>query len=202
MTQHFHYSFLIQSVIATLLMTSVLIGSAKAADVHTTMGDEKIREYVGKARGIIYAPSLTQGSLLQMRGAFGRAYFTRKAEDNSWCDAAPLRMLFGDFDGTSLGISNPGSVVLMVISPFIADKLAKGQDVVGEDVTLLDIGMVPTEGLQGIDIIIAGSASAESGLILNPGRSILSDIFGASSVDNACGHVSAETALTTYEAAN
>ena len=190
------------STIALLLIFGVLSSRAIAADQSVDLSDERIVEYVNKASAIIYAPSLSRGSLFRMRGAFGRAKFTRKAEDNLWCDVSPLRLLFGDFAGTSTGVSNTGSVVLLVINPSIADKLANGMDIVSENVSLLDVEKAPTHGLQGVDILVSGSASANSGFVLNPGSSILNDIFGASSVGNSCTHTSAETALTEFEEQN
>lgn len=195
-------SIALMSAIVTLIISAAFTGNVEAATQSVKFSDERVLEYVDRANAIIYVPNLTRGSLLQMRGAFGSAYFTRKAADNSWCDAAPLRILFGDFDGISSGISSTGSVVLMVMKPAIADKLARGQDIVGDDVTLINIDKVSTHSLEGVDILVAGAASAESGVVLNPGRSILNDIFGASSVDNSCGHVSAEKALTAFATQN
>jgi hypothetical protein len=190
------------SAIALLLIFGIFDTRAIAADQSVNLSDDRIVEYVDKASAIIYAPSLSRGSLFQMRGAFGRARFTRKTEDNLWCDVSPLRLLFGDFSGTSTGISSTGPVVLLVINPSIADKLANGMDIVSENLSLLDIEEAPTHDLQGVDILVSGSASANSGFVLNPGSSILNDIFGASSVDNSCTHASAETALTALEEKN
>jgi hypothetical protein len=190
------------SVIALPLIFAIFSTGTIAADQSVDLSDKSIVDYVNKASAIIYAPSLSRGSLFQMRGAFGRARFTRKAEDNLWCDVSPLRLLFGDFSGTSTGVSSTGPVVLLVINPSIADKLANGIDIVSEDVSLLDVEMVPAHGLQGVDILVSGSASANSGFVLNPGSSILNDIFGASSVGNSCTHASAETALTELEEKN
>ena len=195
-------SIMFKSAIVTLIISAAFMGNVKAAAQSVKFSDERVLEYVNRANAIIYVPNLTRGSLLQMRGAFGSAYFTRKAADNSWCDAAPLRILFGDFDGISSSLSSTGSVVLMVMKPAIADKLARGQDIVGDDVTLIDIDKVSTHSLEGVDILVAGAASEDSGVVLNPGRSILNDIFGASSVDNSCGHVSAEKALTAFATQN
>jgi len=191
-----------KSAIVALIISAAFTGNVNAANKSVEFNDERVLEYVNRANAIVYVPSLTRGSLLQMRGAYGSAYFTRKAADNSWCDAAPLRILFGDFDGVSSGISSTGSVVLMVMKPVIADKLARGQDIVGDDVTLIDVENVSTHSLDGVDIIVAGAASAISGVVLNPGRSVLNDLFGASSVDNSCGHASAEKALTAFATQN
>ena len=103
------------STIALLLIFGVLSTRAIAADQSVDLSDERMVEYVNKASAIIYAPSLSRGSLFRMRGAFGRANFTRKAEDNLWCDVSRLRLLFGDFAGTSTGVSSTGSVILLVI---------------------------------------------------------------------------------------
>ncbi len=195
-------SIAIKLAIVTLVIFAAFIGNVKAADQGVKFSDERVLEYVNKASAIVYAPSLTRGSLLQMRGAFGSARFIRKADDNSWCDAAPLRLLFGDFSGISTGISSTDPVVLIVLNPSVADKLARGQDIVGDDITLLDIDGAVSGNLGGVDVIVAGAASAESGLVLNPGKNFLNDIFGASSVDNNCGHISAESALDAFEAQN
>jgi hypothetical protein len=192
----------IMSVIALLLIFTVFNTRVIAADQSVDLSDERIVEYVNKASAIIYAPGLSRGSLFQMRGAFGRARFTRKSEDNLWCDVSPLRLLIGDFAGTSTGVSSTGSVVLLVTNPSIADKLANGMDIVSDNVSFLDVEKAPTHGLQGVDILVSGSASANSGFVLNPGSSILNDIFGASSVGNSCTHASAESAFTKFEERN
>ncbi|MEQ9326837.1 MAG: hypothetical protein RJQ21_06040 [Rhodospirillales bacterium] len=189
-------SITFKSAMLTLIIFAAFTGNVKAGDQSALFGDEMVQRYVNTASAIIYVPNLTRGSLLQLRGAYGSAYFTRKALDNSWCDAAPLRILFGDFDGMSSGISRTGSVVLMVMNPAIADKLAQGDDIVGDDVTLVDINRISAHSLEGVDIVVAGAASANSGMVLNPGRSILNDLFGASSADNSCGHANAAEALT------
>ena len=190
------------SAITILLIFTVFSIRATAAEKSVDLGAERIVEYVNKASAVIYVPSLTRGSLFRMRGAFGRANFTRKAEDNLWCDVSPMRLLIGDFAGTSSGVSSTDSVVLLVINPSLANKLAKGTDIVSENISLLDIDKAPTHGLQGIDILIAGSASSNSGFVINPGSSILNDIFGASSVGNSCTHSSAEIALAEFEKQN
>lgn len=187
------------STIALSLVFALLSSHAIAADHSMNFSDENIVEYVEKASAIIYAPSLSRRSLFQLRGAFGRARFTRKAENNLWCDVSPLRLLIGDFDGLSMGVSNPGSVILLVINPSIADKLANGKDVVSDNVSLLDVKKVPAQGLQGIDILVSGSASANSSFVLNPGSNLLNDIFGSTSAGNSCTHASAEIALNELE---
>jgi hypothetical protein len=190
----------IMSAITILLIIAVFSTRAIAADQTVNLNDEKIVEYVNKASAVIYAPSMSRGSLFRMRGAFGRAKFTRKTEDNLWCDVSPMRLLIGDFAGTSTGVSSAGSIILLVINPSIADKLANGMDIISDNVSLLDVEKVSTNGLQGVDILVSGSVSANSGFVLNPGDSILNDLFGASSVGNSCTHASAEIALKELKA--
>ena len=202
MTNFSKRSIRFMSAIVTLIISAACVGNVKAEARSVKFSDERVAEYVNRASAIVYVPSLTRGSLLQMRGAFGSAYFTRKAADNLWCDAAPLRILFGDFDGISSRTSSTETVVLMIMKPVIADKLARGEDIVGDDVTLIDLDKVSPHSLEGVDIIVVGAASADSGVVLNPGRSVLNDLFGASSVDNSCGHVSAEKALTAFATQN
>lgn len=192
----------LKAAMIALIIYAAFTGSVKAGEQIALFGDEMVQKYVNTASAIIYVPKLTRGALLQMRGAYGSAYFTRKALDNTWCDAAPLRILFGDFDGVSSGISMTGSVVLIVMNPAVADKLTQGKDIVGDDVSLVDINNSSTHSLEGADIVVAGAASANSGMVLNPGRSILNDLFGASTADNSCGHMSAVEALTASKTQN
>jgi hypothetical protein len=187
------------SIIANLLFATAISSTTLAADESEILTDDLIEQYSEKASAVVFAPSLSQGSLFQLRGAFGSATFTRKALDGTWCDAAPVRLLFGDLEGDSVDVASTGAAVLIVMNPVVADKLARGQDIAGDEVTRLDIDMAPSSGLKDIDVLVAGSAPATSGLVLNPGRNFLNDIFGASSTDNSCGHKNARTAIVDFE---
>ena len=186
-------SIAIMAIAGAVLIADAFDQGVSATD--KTFSDAKTAVYAERASAVIYAPSLTRGSLFRLRGSAGRASFTRKGADGSWCDASPMRLLLGDFGGTSTGVSGTGPVLLFVMSPTVAAKLAQGSDVVDEDLNLLDIDQPYPDALQSVDIVVAGAASANSSLVLNPGRNILSDLFGASTSDGTCRHRSAEIAL-------
>ncbi len=81
------------------------------------------------------------------------------------------------------------------LNPAIANRLSSGQDVVTGDYRLLDLDQAEEHSLEGVDILVAGSGHIDGNYILNPGRSLLSDIFGTSSTGNACEHDSAYAAI-------
>ncbi len=105
-------------------------------------------------------------------------------------------MCKGELGDDRVGVSRTEPVVLIVLSPTVADRLAQGQDVVSGDYHLLDNSQAAEHGVDGVDILVVGSAGTDSRYIMNPGRNLLSDVFGASTTGNACEHDSAHAAIS------
>jgi hypothetical protein len=184
------------TALSAFALSAVLATGGKADNTASILINEKVAPFVNNASAVIYAPGLAQGSLFQLRGAVGSAWFTRKNDANKWCDVADLRLLSGDFGGDTIGVLRTEPVVLIAMNPSIATRLSQGQDIVSGNYSLLDVEQAVGHGLDGVDILVAGSGYAEGNYILNPGRSLLSDIFGASSTSNICEHNSAYAAIT------
>jgi hypothetical protein len=183
------------TALLVIAVSAALATGGKTGSTASILKDEKVAPFVDDASAVIYASGLVEGSLFQLRGAAGRAWFTRKGDGDNWCDVAVVRLLAGDFGGNTVGISRTEPVVLIVLNPEIATRLSQGQEIVSGDFDLLNVDQVAEHGLSGVDILFAGSGRVDGNYILNPGRSLLNDIFGASSTGNVCEHDSAYAAI-------
>lgn len=195
MTTFRKLSIVALSAVSVIAVSAALATGGKSDSTASILKDEKVAPFLNDASVVIYASGLAQGSLFQLRGAAGRAWFTRKGDGENWCDVAEMRLLAGDFGGDTVGISRTEPVVLIALNPAIATRLSQGQEIVSGEYDLLNVDQVAEHGLDGVDIVVAGSGSANGNYILNPGRSLLNDIFGASSTGNACEHDSAYAAI-------
>ncbi len=189
------------TIVTATVLSAVALSAASAIggvadNTASILTQEEIAPFINDASAVIYAPGLAQGSLFRLRGAVGSAWFTRVDDSNNWCDVADMRLLSGDFGGNTVGVSRTEPVVLIALNPDIATRLSQGKDVVTDDYSLLSIEQAEEQGLAGIDILVAGSGSADGNFILNPGSNLLSDIFGTSSTGHTCEHNSAHAAIT------
>lgn len=195
MTTFGKLSIVALTAVSVIAVSAALATGGKSDSTASILMDENVAPFVNDANAVIYASGLAEGSLFQLRGAAGPAWFTRKGEGDNWCDVAEMRLLTGDFGGDTVGISRTEPVVLIALNPEIATRLSLGQEIVSGDYDLLNVDQAAEHGLEGVDILVAGSGGADGNYILNPGRSLLNDIFGASSTGNACEHDSAYAAI-------
>lgn len=126
------------------------------------------------AKGIVFVENLREASLLQLRGAAGKGLAMLRDETGAFCIKVPLRFIAGDFGGTSIQTRRTGPVLLVIYSEEIAHRLKNGQDVVS-DMFSIHGGRHRTD----IDINIHSGLSEQAGFVLNPGHTILADLFGA-----------------------
>jgi hypothetical protein len=188
------------SILALAALPIIAVAAALTTDGNadksaSILSSDQVAPLVKNASAIIYAPGMAQGSLFRLRGAVGSAWFTRKDSTDNWCDVADMRLVAGDFGGNTIGVRRDDPVILIALNPVIANQLSQGQDVVSGDYAILDIEMAATHDLIGIDIVVAGSGHMEANYIMNPGSSLLNDIFGASSTDSNCEFDSAHAAI-------
>jgi hypothetical protein len=191
-------SVVVLAAISTIAVSAALATSEKADNAASILNNKNVAPYMDKASAIIFAPELTQGSLFRLRGAGGPASFTRKGANDYWCDVADVRLLAGDFGGNTVGVSHTGPVVLIALNQVIAKQLSLGQDIVGDDYVFLDIDQAVEHGLDGVDMLVAGSGHVDRNYIVNPGSNMISDIVGTSSTGNSCQHVSAQAAIAAH----
>jgi hypothetical protein len=132
------------------------------------------------AFGIVSIERPREMSLLQLRGMGGSGDAVLRTDDAGTCLTIPVRFVAGDFGGKSISGHVADTIHLVISSQHVAGMLANGEDVISDMVHVSD-QMGPD-----VDIVIQSGLDASFGFALNPGRSILADIFGVSARRIAC----------------
>ncbi|SNT39525.1 hypothetical protein SAMN04488078_11361, partial [Antarctobacter heliothermus] len=120
----------------------------------------------------------------------GSGIVNLKSDDRHDCLTVPIRFVAGDFGGEGISSSATKPIGLFIQSPRVASALAGGDDVVSD---MYRISTQPDD--PEADIIIQSGLSESHGFVLNPGSSILADIFGAATSRTACSELQAKGAL-------
>lgn len=135
----------------------------------------------GSIYGIIEFKTTTETNLLNLRGIAGRGEMVLQSVDENECIAFPVRLVAGDFDGNEISTRTSGPIRMVLLSRQITAALRDGQDVVS------DMYRVSNDRLDtDADILILEGLSADSGFVLNPGRSLFADLFGARGKTTPC----------------
>ena len=131
---------------------------------------------------LITIPNPKEASLLQLRGYSGTG--TALFRIDGQCHSMPVRLIAGDFGGRRIGLDRHGPIRLWITRSEIIQALFNGQDLVSEDFKVL-------AGRDGepADIVIDEGLSAETGFVINPGRSVLADLFGTRSTPVPCSNL-------------
>ena len=96
----------------------------------------------------------------------------------------PIRLVAGDFGGDDISIQGTSPIRLILRSARVADALADGDDVVS------DMYRVSSrQDDDDADIIIQSGLSESHGFVLNPGGSVVADVFGATEPHGVLGTV-------------
>lgn len=133
-------------------------------------------------RAMITIPNPHSANLLQLRGLGGRG--TVQIQDASSCHSLPVRFVAGDFSGESVNIRKNEPIILEVRDPSIIDALLKGTDIISEDIYVTNNPLNAKAS-----ILIISGLSADTGFVINPGSSILSDIFGVKVSQISCDEI-------------
>lgn len=147
---------------------------------HTdTIGADDVPASYDASLALITIPNPKEVSLFQLHGYSGAGTISLRIDDQ--CHSMAVRLIAGDFEGRLIGIAEGEPILLLTTRPEIVQALYDGQDLVSEDFEVL-------AGMDGetADIVIVAGLSAETGFLLNPGRSVLADIFGARSTPIPC----------------
>lgn len=186
------FTFLLTAPVA-LLLTS-LGASAQEADQQTNwpmsaaVQTEAGQQIPAGAYGVAYIDAPRVATLLQLRGVTGSGTVILKGNDSHDCLTIPIRFVAGDFGGEGISTSETHPIRLILRSRRVAGALATGDDVVS-DMYLISAQMDDPEA----DIIIQTGLSESHGFVLNPGRSVLADIFGAAATSRtACSELQAQ----------
>jgi hypothetical protein len=188
MSIHHTFTLLLTAPVA-LLLTS-LGASAQEADQQTSwpmsaaVQTEAGQHIPAGAYGVAYVDSPRVATLLQLRGVTGRGTVILKSDDGHDCLTVPIRFVAGDFGGEGISTNETHPIRLILRSQRVAGALASGDDVVSD---MYRISTQPDD--PEADIIIQTGLSASHGFVLNPGSSIVADIFGATTSRTACSEL-------------
>ncbi|SDF89569.1 hypothetical protein SAMN04488117_108150 [Celeribacter baekdonensis] len=183
---------LLMTAPVALLLTS-LGASAQEADQQTNWPmSAAVQTVAGQeipagAYGVAYIDAPRVATLLQLRGVTGRGTVIVKSDDSHDCLTIPIRFVAGDFGGEGISTSETHPIRLILRSRRVAGALAAGDDVVS-DMYRVSAQMDDPEA----DIIIESGLSESHGFVLNPGRSVVADIFGAATSRTACSELQAQ----------
>ncbi|MEX1662143.1 hypothetical protein AB4874_10850 [Thioclava sp. 15-R06ZXC-3] len=185
-------SILLLTAPIALLLTS-FGASAQEADqqINWPMG-AAVQTEVGQhipagASGVAYIDAPRVATLLQLRGVTGSGTVILKSDDSHDCLTIPIRFVAGDFGGEGISAKATTPIHLILQSPRVARALAAGDDVVS-DMYRISAQLDDPEA----DIIIQTGLSKSHGFVLNPGSSIVADVFGATTSRIVCSEIRAQ----------
>lgn len=137
---------------------------------------------------LVEIPEPRQGHLLHLRGIAGRG--TIEFHIDGVCSEMPVRFVAGDFEGRDPEERLGGAILILVTSPDLIGDLMAGADVVSDAVR---VGLDPNDG--SADVIIMSGLAPETGFVLNPGRSVLADVFPNRPTPITCAETASLTAM-------
>lgn len=188
-----HHTFTLLLTVPVALLLTSLGASAQEADQETNwpmsaaVQTEAGQHIPAGALGVAYIDAPRVATLLQLRGVAGRGTAVLKSDDSHDCLTVPIRFVAGDFGGEGISTNETHPIRLILRSPRVAGALAAGDDVVS-DMYRISAQLNDPEA----DIIIQTGLSESHGFVLNPGNSIVADIFGAMTSRIACSELRAQ----------
>lgn len=175
-----HMAVILTLVLASASAHADAVSGGDAQITKTAVQTEIGQQIPAGAFGIVEIKRPREATLLNLRGMAGRGDVVLRGNESGTCVTFQLRLVAGDFGGDNISSHITGPILLVLHSKGVAGALASGDDVVS------DMYRVSTDDSAGIDISIKTGLSAEHGFVLNPGRSIIADIFGADMRQIAC----------------
>lgn len=131
------------------------------------------------ALGIVHINRPREMTLLQLRGMAGSGLALLRLDDG--CIAIPLRFVAGDFGGDSISARRASPIRIAIQSQEALDALLEGDDLVSD---MYEVSNVM--GSPGADLVLLDGLTARHGFVINPGRSLVDDIFGVQGIYVPC----------------
>lgn len=130
--------------------------------------------------GVLTVDRPREATLLHLRGIGGDGEVILRGDEPGTCLILPIRFVAGDFGGDSISghVSTP--IRLVINSKRVAETLQRGQDVVS------DTYRVSGHSDPDAEIVLQSGLDESFGFVINPGSSILSDIFGVATKSVSC----------------
>ena len=161
--------------ISVIFVAVAMVQSAKADPDRRQDGDI----------AVIDIPHPKQGNLLMLRGLVGNG--TASFRVNGACRSMPVRFVAGDFSGQSVDLGRATAIRVVTTSSDVIRDLLAGKDLVSDMVRVTS-----DSADKAADLYLEQGLSAETGFVINPGRSLLADMFGARNTDVECASLSAK----------
>jgi hypothetical protein len=136
------------------------------------------------AYGVVQIQTPRVANLLQLRGVIGRGIAIIRSDDSHDCQSLQLRFVAGDFGGDSVSTHAAKPIRLVLRSARVSNALARGEDVVS-DMYVISSQMNDPDA----DIIIENGLSENHGFVLNPGTSVIADVFGSTTNRLSCSEM-------------
>ncbi|KJZ16188.1 hypothetical protein TW85_04025 [Marinomonas sp. S3726] len=176
-------SIMIKLSIALTILPSLFISAAYSSDNNKKTSNSYTTEYSlpDDAIGVVFIDSTTTGSLLQLRGIFGKGILLTKNINKQTCIVSRLKLAAGDFGGSNISVHSSGPIRLDIYSREVVEKLNAGVEVVSEDYLITDL----LEEKIG-DIKISMGLSIKHGFVLNPINWSWLNIFDNKKNEVAC----------------
>lgn len=188
MSTYLNSVFFLTAQVALLL--SLPAASAREADqqanwpIGTAIQTEAGQQIPAGAFGVVEINTPRVATLLQLRGVMGRGTAILKSGESRDCLTLPVRFVAGDFGGDGISAHAAKPIRLIIRSARVAKALADGDDVVSDMYRVSSLSVDPNA-----DVIIQGGLSKSHGFVLNPGNSVVADIFGATARHTACSEL-------------
>lgn len=135
------------------------------------------------AFGIVEIKAPRQATLLQLRGMAGSGEALLRGDEPGRCVSFPLRFVAGDFGGDAIGSHLTDPILVVLKSRRVAETLADGRDVVS------DMYRISRQDTPDADIVIKSGLSGDYGFVLNPGSTIMADIWGVGTRSIPCSPI-------------
>lgn len=185
MPTHLTTAFLLTAQIALLFTSNpVSAGDTKRPTnwpISTAIQTESGQQIPAGAIGIARIDTPRVATLLQLRGVTGRGTVILRSGGSLDCLTLPIRFVAGDFGGDSISARSAEPIRLILQTTRVADALAAGNDVVSDMYSISTLTDDPNA-----DIIIQSGLNESHGFVLNPGNSVVADLFGTTASHTAC----------------
>lgn len=159
--------------VATVFGASIMAAAQSQTVTSPSLAARTLQgqEIPAGAFGIVIVDGAREASLLQLRGIAGSGVALLRNADGKGCLSVPLRFVAGDFGGDSIAATRAKTIRLTINDAGIVQALIAGQDIVSDQYR---VGTT-----QNDQIAIQEGLTAEHGFVLNPGKSLMADVFGA-----------------------
>lgn len=166
----FTYAFLAVATVFDAHMIAAAQGEAVAPPISVARTPQG-QEIPAGVFGVVLVEDAREASLLQLRGIAGSGVALLRNPAGNDCLSVPLRFVAGDFGGNSVSAARAMTIRLNINDASIVRALINGQDIVSDHYR---VGTTRND-----QIAIQEGLTAGHGFVLNPGKSMLADIFSA-----------------------